>query len=142
MNRKQQENKDKTSCHLIGFPDGMNIGSTVSCRGETHSRYTVHLHFYRRAGTSNKTKTKDTMGVDYSSVCYIGSRMARKYSSHEDVEMVMETCRIITISTHAREPSHHLGYFHFFLENSPFIHKNLTSTSNGLYETKQLSNLA
>ena len=36
--------KDKTSSwHLIGFPDGRNIGSTVSCRGETR-RYTVHLH--------------------------------------------------------------------------------------------------
>ena len=35
--------KDKTSSwHLIGFPDGSNIGSTVSYRGETH-RYTVHL---------------------------------------------------------------------------------------------------
>ena len=36
--------KDKTSSwHLIEFPDGSNIGSTVSCRGETH-RYTVYLH--------------------------------------------------------------------------------------------------
>ena len=27
----------------------------------------------RHAGTPNKTKTKDTMSVDYSSICYIGS---------------------------------------------------------------------
>ena len=33
--------KDKTSSwHLIGFPDGSNIGSKAQCRGETH-RYTV-----------------------------------------------------------------------------------------------------
>ena len=25
------------------FPDGSNVGSTVSCQGEPH-RYTVHLH--------------------------------------------------------------------------------------------------
>ena len=36
--------KYKTSSwHLNRFPDADNIGSTVSCRGETH-RYTVHLH--------------------------------------------------------------------------------------------------
>ena len=36
--------KYKTSSwHLIGFPNGSNIGSTVSCRGEAH-RYTAHLH--------------------------------------------------------------------------------------------------
>ena len=36
--------KDKTSpWHLIGFPNGTIIGSTVSCQGEAH-RYTVHLH--------------------------------------------------------------------------------------------------
>ena len=28
---------------LMGFRDGSNIGSTVSCWGEIH-RYTVHLH--------------------------------------------------------------------------------------------------
>ena len=35
--------KDKTSWYLNGFPDGSNIGLTVSRRGETH-RYAVHLH--------------------------------------------------------------------------------------------------
>ena len=36
--------KYKTSSwHMNGVPDGNNIGSTVSCRGEA-SRYTVHLH--------------------------------------------------------------------------------------------------
>ena len=36
--------KDKTSSwHLIGFPNGNNIGSTVSFWGDAH-RYTVHLY--------------------------------------------------------------------------------------------------
>ena len=30
-----------SSCHLNGFPDGSNIGSTVQCRGEAH-RCNVH----------------------------------------------------------------------------------------------------
>ena len=35
--------KDKMfSWPLIGFPDGTNIGSTVSCQGETHRYYTEH----------------------------------------------------------------------------------------------------
>ena len=35
--------KDKTSSwYFNGFPDGSNIGSTVSCRGEAHS-YTVRV---------------------------------------------------------------------------------------------------
>ena len=41
--------KDKfSSWHLIGFPNGSNIGSTVLCRGEAH-RYTCccFLHIYR-----------------------------------------------------------------------------------------------
>ena len=68
--------KDKTSSwRLIGFPHGINsnIGSTVSCRRETH-RYTVHLHSSPCRDTKqNKTKTKDTMSLYYSSVCNIGS---------------------------------------------------------------------
>ena len=60
-----------------GFLNGSNIGSTVSCRGETH-RYTVHLlYINRHAGTPNKTKTKDTMSLDYRSACNIGSRVVR-----------------------------------------------------------------
>ena len=36
--------RNKTSSwHLIGLPNGSNIGSTVSYRGETH-RDNVHLH--------------------------------------------------------------------------------------------------
>ena len=35
---------DKASTwYLNGLPDGSNLGSTVSCRGESH-RYAVHLH--------------------------------------------------------------------------------------------------
>ena len=69
--------KDKTSSwYLIGFPDGCVIGSTVLCRGETQ-RYTVHflLHINRHAATPNKTKTKDTMSLDYSPIYYFGSRI-------------------------------------------------------------------
>ena len=32
-----------SSWHLNGFPNGSNLGSTVSCRGETH-RDTIHLN--------------------------------------------------------------------------------------------------
>ena len=52
--------KDKTSSgHLIEFPDGSNIGSTVSCQGETH----VMLYIY-----ISKTKAKDAMSLDYISI--------------------------------------------------------------------------
>ena len=47
--RLQIQNKT-SSWHLIGFPDGSNIGSTVKYRGETH-RYiycSVHLSVGRR----------------------------------------------------------------------------------------------
>ena len=54
--------RDKTSPrNLIGFPDGSKIGSTVSCRGETH-RYTVHLHYSPCSGTK-QDKTKETMSL-------------------------------------------------------------------------------
>ena len=38
---------------------------------------TVTLYNYidRHAGTPNKTKTKDTISLDYSSLCYIASRI-------------------------------------------------------------------
>ena len=67
--------KDKASSwHLIGFPNGSNIGSTLSCWGETRIviRYT---YINRHAGTPNKTKIKDTVSTDYSSVCNVGSRV-------------------------------------------------------------------
>ena len=40
---------------------------------------TVILYTYinRYAGTPNKTKKKNTMSLDYTSVCYIGSRIDR-----------------------------------------------------------------
>ena len=44
--------KDKTSSWLNGFPDGSNIGSTKSCRGETH-RYTVSTLRPTLMGTKN-----------------------------------------------------------------------------------------
>ena len=71
--RLQRQINPLSSWHSIGFPSVSNIGSTVSCRGETH-RYTV-LHINRHAGTPNKTKIKDTMSLDYSSVCSGGSRV-------------------------------------------------------------------
>ena len=54
--------KDKTSSrNLIGFPDGSNMGSRVSCRRETH-RYTVHLHYWPCSDTK-QNKTKETISV-------------------------------------------------------------------------------
>ena len=44
-----------SSCHLIGFPNGSDIGSTVSCQGETH-RYTVYLNFFM---SMNASDTRD-----------------------------------------------------------------------------------
>ena len=71
--------KDKTSSwRLIAFPDSINsnIGSTVLTNvGE---KPTVILYTYiinRLAGTPSQTKTDDTMSLDYSSICYIGSRI-------------------------------------------------------------------
>ena len=74
--------EDKASLwDSIAFPDGSNIGSTIACRGETH-RYSVHL-INRHAGTPNKTKTKDMMSLDYSSICNIASRIG--WVSMEDI---------------------------------------------------------
>ena len=64
--------KNKTSSwYLIGFPNGSDIGSTVSCP----EKPTVILCTYinPHAGTPDKTKTKYTMSPDYN--CYIGSRI-------------------------------------------------------------------
>ena len=48
--------KDKTSSwHLIGFRDGTDIGSAVSCRGETHRR----TQSPRRDTKQNKNKRHD-----------------------------------------------------------------------------------
>ena len=33
----------------------------------------LYTYTNRHAGTPNKTKTKDAMSFDYSSICYIGS---------------------------------------------------------------------
>ena len=53
---------------------------------------TVILYMYinRQAGTPNKTKTKDTMSLDYNSICYIGS----KNGWVSIKEMIMENCPI------------------------------------------------
>ena len=50
---------------------------TLGQRYNVGEKPTVILYTYidRHAGTPNKTKTKDTMRLDYSSVCYIGSRI-------------------------------------------------------------------
>ena len=62
------ENKT-SSWHLIGFPYGSNIGSTVSCRGETHL-YSVNLHYdvvNARQETRLRFSTKDL--APYSTGC-------------------------------------------------------------------------
>ena len=59
--------KDKTSSwYLIGFPDGSNIGSKVSCRRETYIN--------RHAGTS-KAETKNTISLGTAQFCYVRSRI-------------------------------------------------------------------
>ena len=66
-----------SSWYLIGFPDGSNIvGSQQYHVGE---KPTVILYSYinRHAGAPNKTKTKYTISLDCSSICYIGSRIDR-----------------------------------------------------------------
>ena len=35
----------------------------------------LYNYINRHAGTPNKTKTKDTISLDYSSICYIASRI-------------------------------------------------------------------
>ena len=68
--------KDKTSSwHLVGFPNGINIIVTLGQQYHVGEKHTVTLYtsINRHAGTQNKTKTKDTMSLYYSSVCNIGS---------------------------------------------------------------------
>ena len=54
--------KDNTySWHLIGFPDGSDIGSTASCRGDTH-RYSVPgtlLSYINRHARTPKTNVAE-----------------------------------------------------------------------------------
>ena len=54
---------------------------------------------------TNKTKTKETMSLDYSSICYIGSRTGwvstkETYKSWMDVEMIIKTCPITIPMVH------------------------------------------
>ena len=48
----------------------------LSRQQNVEEKPTVILYNYidHHAGTPNKTKTKDTMSLDYSSLCYIASR--------------------------------------------------------------------
>ena len=50
---------------------------------------TVILYTYinRHTGTPSKTMTKDTMSLNYSSICYIGSRIDRsdRWVSTEEI---------------------------------------------------------
>ena len=52
---------------------------TLGQRYHVGEKPTVILYTYitRQAGTPTKTGTKDTMRLDYSSICYIGSRIGR-----------------------------------------------------------------
>ena len=58
---------------VIGFPDGSNIGSTVYIicimSGRNTSLYCILCR------DTNKAQTKDTMRLDYSSICHNGSRI-------------------------------------------------------------------
>ena len=61
--------KDKTSLwHLIGFPDGSNIGSiNIIVSGRNPPSININRH----AGTPSTTKTKDTMSLGAANFCYI-----------------------------------------------------------------------
>ena len=52
---------------------GAWVNSKMSERNP--SLYCLYSYIDRRAGTPNKTKTKDAIILDYSSICYIASRM-------------------------------------------------------------------
>ena len=62
--------QDKTSSwSLIGFPNGVTLGQ----QHNFGKKPTVILYTYidRHAGTPNKIRTKNTMSLDYSSICNI-----------------------------------------------------------------------
>ena len=76
---------------------------TVGQQDNVGEKPTVILYTYvnRHAETPSNTETKDTMSLDYSSICYIGSRigwvsMKERFKSWMDVEM--EKCPV-TIPT-------------------------------------------
>ena len=63
--------KNKTSSwHLIGLPDGSNIGSTVQYNVGEKPTVILYTYINRHAGTPSKTKAK-YMSLDYSSICYV-----------------------------------------------------------------------
>ena len=55
-------------------PSPMVVTLGQQCYVGRNPPHAVQLHLNRHAETPNKTKTKDTMSLDYSSVCNIGSR--------------------------------------------------------------------
>ena len=66
--------KDKTSSwHLIGFLDGSNLGQLYHV-GEKPT-VILYTSINRHEGTPSKTKKKYTLSLDYSSICYIESRI-------------------------------------------------------------------
>ena len=75
--------KNKTSSwHLIRFPDGSSIGSTVSRRGEA-DRYALHIPI-KLPWRDTKTKTKYPMSRDTAQLCEVEDRMggSTKVLSH------------------------------------------------------------
>ena len=68
--------------------------------------FILYTYINGHAGTPHKTKTKDTMSLDYnSSICYIGSRigwvsMKEVSKSWTDVEIIMENCPITIPTVH------------------------------------------
>ena len=67
--------KDKTSLwHLIGFPDGSNIGSiNIIVSGRNPPLYLLYNYINRHAGTPSKTKTKYTMSLGAANFCCLES---------------------------------------------------------------------
>ena len=55
-----------------------------------------YTYINHHAGTPNRTKTKDTRSLDYSSICYIRSRNLQVM----DVEMITEKCPMTIPTVH------------------------------------------
>ena len=72
--------------HLIGFPDGSNIGSTVSCRGETRHYTDCTLPLIAMEG--RQTKQRQRQGHDM-------NNLGAAIINGDICNLVVSTCNII-----------------------------------------------
>ena len=80
------------------------IGAWVNSKMSGKPTVILYNYIDRHAGTPNKTKTNDTISLDYSSLCYIASRIGWVSMKGiyklvlDDVDVILESCPI-TIRT-------------------------------------------